>query len=1184
LKWNNRYKRVKSRFFSSKRVFLILFFIFLVVALIRFMAIKHLNTTSKENYIYNFKGNIFASFYIKNDQTFLEQSIGDDIRLYPYSFITLRLDGKKLIYQLIPDEKEKSLSIFTRIKWFEVIGGNYKNINGDTLVRLHRNDTPSLIILNTNRKKSLYRAKSLDVIALKEGYFYWKPDGTRVPIPVYDGSLDRIRVSTVWKNLESVTLDKNGYISDGKNIIKITLGTKNRSVIVSKNPKRYNLVKAKTINIAVVNQNTPASTLKLVYADPNLYKERLTYNYVRIAHLLIKYGIKDASSSIVYAPFILKDELKSLVEEIDSFKKANFYKEYLENRRRLTKAQKIAIDRELFEAVVNGDYYKSKTLIGMGANVNILDNKNRTLLDIVLSHKKNYLVVPSILEFVDNRLVIRGNSNVFKNSTYSKGYFFPTKAPILDKPKIPENFYLNVNEIDKFVDVLNLNGLYVSDKDAKVYYSKDGKTYKEAFVNYTKAPPLFLYNSEIKGKFVAPNINIRGRFYYKIVTKKKKVKVAFNGVIRRGGKIVNRSYNQIIPFYDTYTLYSQRGKIDLEVFLEDRPLPCGIIFSSKKKVENFRYSYDGKHFFKFIVYNRGDKYYYQLDNSHFRPFRDYFLFVKADKGRKVRFLGNSKEYIVGRKINKVGYSPSLSCLAKNKDIELSLYDKDNIMEIVPKPYTKLGMVPKDKAKLISNELNLTQIDSRLLPIVGDGASFGVTAKEDVKLEDLTLDVNFSKKIADIFEKVIKPLNSKHQRAKREKYNTILEGGVIVLADRGDKNLQIVGMFSYPYPKDLNLSKPTEYKREIFKYMLLDKFNNKESVLRNRTFDMRIRPGSTFKTVTSIAGFKTGMINKLDRDYRWYIEGKTDLYGSYFRNNTFVMVHLKNFSFANGMTEKTENATFKNSFKMSYNVYFGYLALLLNHKLDRGYKKSLYPISSRLEDRRREFSLVGVADDLGFNKKLVISKSKNIIAPPSLFPKYFGLSKEVADSGIGQFEVAATPLQMAIVANTIRTRDVEIPKLLKEDNSTTVFKNYIKRTTQLRIGEAMGLVVSDPDGTAKCAFYPETFRALCYKYNLSFKGVNPKDFSLDDVKVYGKTGTAEKGKGKLYDGWFIAFAQSKTKGDIVVATVVRNSGTGGTYSATITKKVIEAWYNRDNNSSSTKIKNNKKLQTQQTKRK
>ncbi len=133
------------------------------------------------------------------------------------------MDGKKLIYQLIPDEKEKSLSIFTRVKWFEVIGGNYRNINGDTLVRLKSNDTPSLVILNSNREKSLYRADSLDVIALKDGYFYWRADGTKVPIPVYRGSLDKIRVRSVWKNLKSITLEKDGYISDTNSIIKITL-------------------------------------------------------------------------------------------------------------------------------------------------------------------------------------------------------------------------------------------------------------------------------------------------------------------------------------------------------------------------------------------------------------------------------------------------------------------------------------------------------------------------------------------------------------------------------------------------------------------------------------------------------------------------------------------------------------------------------------------------------------------------------------------------------------------------------------------------------------------------------------------------------------------------------------------------------------------------------------------------
>ncbi len=62
-------------------------------------------------------------------------------------------------------------------------------------------------------------------------------------------------------------------------------------------------------------------------------------------------------------------------------------------------------------------------------------------------------------------------------------------------------------------------------------------------------------------------------------------------------------------------------------------------------------------------------------------------------------------------------------------------------------------------------------------------------------------------------------------------------------------------------------------------MLLDKFNNRESALRNRTFDMRIRPGSTFKIITSIAGFKRGLIDEMDNNYRWYIEGKKDICGS-----------------------------------------------------------------------------------------------------------------------------------------------------------------------------------------------------------------------------------------------------------------------------------------------------------------
>jgi len=216
----------------------------------------------------------------------------------------------------------------------------------------------------------------------------------------------------------------------------------------------------------------------------------------------------------------------------------------------------------------------------------------------------------------------------------------------------------------------------------------------------------------------------------------------------------------------------------------------------------------------------------------------------------------------------------------------------------------------------------------------------------------------------------------------------------------------------------------------------------------------------------------------------------------------------------------------------------------------------------------------VAHELGFNKSIPLSTTKNIVASPSNFPKQFILAKEIADTGIGQFEVTATPMQMAVVANTIRTGDVVYPTIIKDEPSQTVHKKFISYGTKKTIGEAMYQVVNAHDGTAKCAFLHDYFYQKakkkhqkagypCYKYRQTFKKVNPTALNLKEVKVYGKTGTAEKGKGKLYDGWFVAFTKSPTKGEIVVATVVRNSGTGGTYSATITKRIIESWYGYHN---------------------
>jgi cell division protein FtsI/penicillin-binding protein 2 len=1184
-------KKTQDKLFNSKRVFLLLFFIFIVLVIIRFIAIIGLNISSKDTYLYQFNSDIYANFYIENNQTIYYNGTIRKI-LYPYSFIELNFNKQKAIYQLIPDKKEHTISLFTRPKWFEIIGGDYKSRDGDSIIRFNKNDKPSLLIFNADNKHSLVKAKKLKVIALTNGYIYHSLDNKKIPIPIYDGKLENIRNSKIWKILsQNGVILNNGYIKKGDDIIKIYLDSKNKSVLISKKPKKYNLVKRATINISIVDKNIPSSKLKLVYADKALYKSRLSYNFVRIAHLLIKYGVSNAKNTIlnkIDKDNFLQKELLNLLIDSKSLKNEKFYQEYLTRRAKLSKRKKDKLDLELLKYVSDGDYYRTKMAILFGANVHILNQDGKNLLEIVLSNQKNYLSIPEIMEFQDNKLTIRGNKNIFKNTTYTKNAYFPSKVPIFDKPKIPKYEYLNVDKLNEFVDVTHLNGIYISDKDAKIYYSKTPKNFLQiAKTDYKKSPPLFLYDGKIDGRFVAPIENLKGKFYYKIETKKKKIQVAFNGKIKQDGRLISKNYNQITPFYSKYTINIKNNSTILEVSLDNDFLPCGVIFKSSRKIKNFRYSYNGKVFNKFKVFTKGHEYYYKIQKDLSKTFKLYLLKIKADQKATVIYLGDNRRYNIGKNVRTINYTPSLICLAKKytEKNRLSLYDKDNMMELIPKSYQINSTIQKNGIKTtVNNDTNITKNSintlaiSKLLPIYGDGMHFGLTSK-GIKAQDLTIDASFSQRVANIFEEVIQPLKSKENTKKREKYNSILEGAVIVLADKGKDNLEIVSMFSYPYPTNLDINKKEKYKKEIFKYMLIDEFNNPKSFIRNRAIDMRIRPGSTFKIVTSIAGFKANMISKLDKYYKKYIEGRPDIYGTLLRGASLIDIKLKNFSFSNGFTERTDEATFKNSFTKSYNVYFGYLALLLNHKLDKGFKKVLLPISNSITDREQEFSLLKVADNLGFNKPIILSKERKIVAPPSIFPQQFILSKEIADSGIGQFEVAATPLQMAIVANTVRTRDIVIPKIIKDETSQIIYKNFISLSTQQAISDAMRDVIIDRDGTAKCAFYYNSFinqareynkkvpqeRSIsipCLRYKSKFKQINPKDFAFSDVAVYGKTGTAEKGKGGLYDGWFVSFTKSKQRGDIVVVTVVRNSGTGGTYSATITKKVIEAWYNRD----------------------
>lgn len=150
------------------------------------------------------------------------------------------------------------------------------------------------------------------------------------------------------------------------------------------------------------------------------------------------------------------------------------------------------------------------------------------------------------------------------------------------------------------------------------------------------------------------------------------------------------------------------------------------------------------------------------------------------------------------------------------------------------------------------------------------------------------------------------------------------------------------------------------------------------------------------------------------------------------------------------------------------------------------------------------------------------------------------------SAIGQFDVRATPLQMALVAAGIANGgNVPVPKVVEqiedargavvEETGSEVWRTAVSPTTAATIKEMMVEVASS--GTATRA-------------------------ALEGVDVAAKTGTAQTGaEGDDTLAWTIAFAPADTP-RIAVAVVVEGSGagsaeTGGRLAAPVVREVLQA---------------------------
>ena len=284
-------------------------------------------------------------------------------------------------------------------------------------------------------------------------------------------------------------------------------------------------------------------------------------------------------------------------------------------------------------------------------------------------------------------------------------------------------------------------------------------------------------------------------------------------------------------------------------------------------------------------------------------------------------------------------------------------------------------------------------------------------------------------------------------------------------------------------------------------------------LLSRASDELFPPGSTFKLVTASAALENGF----GPDSLWPNPNELDL--------PLTDATIENFG---GSTcSGGSQITLADALRQSCNVVFGEVGLELG--------------ADALAEQAREYGFTAEAgeDLVPFD----IPWTSGVFPAPETFAER---EPAVAISAIGQQDVAANPLQMALVAAAIGNGGVEMqPRLVTEARDPTgqviaefapqEFSQPLSAANAAALTQMMVGVVESGTGTAA---------------------------QIPGVTVAGKTGTAQHGEGANPHAWFVSFAPAEAP-EVAVAVIVLDGGslsseaTGGQLAAPIARAVLEA---------------------------
>lgn len=278
-------------------------------------------------------------------------------------------------------------------------------------------------------------------------------------------------------------------------------------------------------------------------------------------------------------------------------------------------------------------------------------------------------------------------------------------------------------------------------------------------------------------------------------------------------------------------------------------------------------------------------------------------------------------------------------------------------------------------------------------------------------------------------------------------------------------------------------------------------------LLNRSLVSTPPPGSTFKLVTTAAALESGRFTP-----------STVVPGPASYRLPGTSVNLKNWQGSEcGPGGKT---TLTNALAVSCNSAFAWLGNQLGQDAIRAQ-----------------------AEKFGFNKSFTVPmRSATSVYPTGLD------AAQTAMSAIGQFDVTASTLQMAMVGAAIGNNGITMnPYLVKEIR-----------------GADLQIVQTASPSQFATAMSPANAKAEMNMMVDVVENGTGSNAQISGVKVGGKTGTAETGPGRPAVAWFVAVAPADSP-KVAVAVCIENAGgkseiSGNGLAAPIAKSVIEAVLN------------------------